>query len=132
MFEKNLNAITLGSAVGIEHSTVSGYLRGEGMPNFENLIALADYFHCSTDFLLGTEEFYDQTYIKCPLFSERIKAILKEFGKTQYEVEKACNISHSVFGYWKRGKTLPSPVNLMKIASYLGCTVDYLIGRTRT
>ena len=131
MFEKNLNAVTLGRAIGLEHSAISCYLRGEGMPNLVSLIALANYFRCSTDFLLGIEEDYPQTYRECPPFNEHIRAVLKEFGKSQYAVEKACNISHSVFGYWKSGKTQPSPVNLIKIANYLGCTVDYLIGRTK-
>ena len=130
MFEKNLNAVSLGLAVGIEHSTISGYLRGEGMPTLATLIVLADYFQCSTDFLLGLEENYPQTYRECPPFSERIRVVLKAYGKSQYAVEKACKISHSVFGYWVAGKTQPSPINLMKIAAYLGCTVDYLIGRT--
>ncbi len=120
MFEKDLNAVALGSAIGLEHSAISCYLRDEGMPNLANLIALANFFGCSTDFLLGLEENYHQIYQECPPFHERIRVVLTEYGKSQYAVEKACNISHSVFCYWKSGKTQPSPINLMKVANYLG------------
>lgn len=131
MFEKNFNSTVLSKTVGITQSTICSYLRGESLPYYDKLIILADYFGCSTDFLLGLEnENYTQKFIKCPPFSERIKVVVKESGKSQYRIIKDCNIPSSTFDYWKKGKTTPSSVSLIKLANYLGRTVDYILGRS--
>lgn len=131
MFEREITSKQLGEKVGIDRSMIDTYLRGEMMPVFNNLINIADYFNCSTDFLLGLENnTYTEIFKKCPPFGERIKVVLKECDKTQYRVEQDCNISHSVFYYWKCGKTTPSSESLIKLAKYLGKTVDYIIGRS--
>lgn len=131
MFEANVNAVKLGEAVGISGSAICDYLREETQPFYGNLIKLADYFNCTTDFLLGLEEEnYTRAFKKCPPFGERIKTVLKECGKSQYRVEKDCNIPHSTFCFWKSGTTLPTVDSLIKLSNYLGRTVDYIIGRS--
>ena len=63
--------------------------------------------------------------------SERVLAIMKEYGVTPYRIYKVTGIPQSVFSEWKRKPT--SNIysgNLVLIADYLGCSVDYLLGRT--
>lgn len=63
--------------------------------------------------------------------SERILKIIKERNLTEYKVAKATGISDSLFSKWK--ETPSSKIrsgNLVLIADYLGCSVDYLLGRT--
>ena len=63
--------------------------------------------------------------------SERILAIIKEKGVTEYRVSKDTGISNSLFGKWKVHPTSKvSSEKLVLIADYLGCSVDYLLGRT--
>ena len=63
--------------------------------------------------------------------SERILAIIEENGVTEYRVAKETGISNSLFGKWKAHPTSQiSSRNLVLIADYLGCSVDYLLGRT--
>ena len=63
--------------------------------------------------------------------SERILAIIEEHGVTEYRVAKDTNISLSLFGKWrKKPSSKISSENLVLIADYLGCSVDYLLGRT--
>ena len=63
--------------------------------------------------------------------SERILAAIKEKGVTEYRVSKDTGISNSLFGKWKAHPTSKiSSCNLVLIADYLGCSVDYLLGRT--
>ena len=63
--------------------------------------------------------------------SERILQIIEERGLTQYRVAKDTGISNSFFSQWRRN---PSSniysSKLVAIADYLGCSVDYLLGRT--
>lgn len=63
--------------------------------------------------------------------SQRILDILKEFNMSAYKVSKGTGISESLFSKWKTNPTSEiSSKNLAKIADYLDCSVDYLLGRT--
>ena len=42
---------------GLERSAVRRYERGERQPNIDALVALADYYQVSVDFLLGRKKF---------------------------------------------------------------------------
>jgi len=63
--------------------------------------------------------------------SERILRIIEEYGYTEYRVAQDTGISKSLFSQWRRN---PSSniysSKLVLIADYLGCSVDYLLGRT--
>ena len=63
--------------------------------------------------------------------SEIILQILAERDITPYRLSKETGISESLFGAWRKKPT--SKIysgNLVLIADYLGCSVDYLLGRT--
>ena len=63
--------------------------------------------------------------------SQRILKIIEEKGVTEYRVSKETGISNSLFGKWKAHPTSKiSSCNLVLIADYLGCSVDFLLGRT--
>lgn len=63
--------------------------------------------------------------------SERVLQIIKEYGYTEYRVARDTGISMSLFSQWKRkpSSNIYSS-KLVLIADYLGCSVDYLLGRT--
>lgn len=56
MEEKELNCTELSRAVKIDRSAIARYLRGERLPSTPSLIAFADFFGCSADFILGRDE----------------------------------------------------------------------------
>lgn len=51
--ERNISQKQLSKELHIAPSTLNGYLRRNREPDFTTLIELADYFHVSTDYLLG-------------------------------------------------------------------------------
>jgi len=63
--------------------------------------------------------------------SERILGIIKERGLTAYRIAKDTGMPQTVFSEWKRkpSSNIYSS-NLVLIANYLGCSVDYLLGQT--
>lgn len=63
--------------------------------------------------------------------SERILKIIQERGITPYRIAKDKGMPQSLFTEWKRrpSSNIYSG-NLVLIADYLGCSVDYLLGRT--
>lgn len=51
--ERNMTQDALGKIVGVKRYSVYGYEKGNNFPEIPVLIALADYFNVSTDYLLG-------------------------------------------------------------------------------
>lgn len=63
--------------------------------------------------------------------SDRILQILAERKITCYRVAKAAGLTSSMFNVWrKKPSSKIYSCNLVSIADYLGCSVDYLLGRT--
>lgn len=53
--------------------------------------------------------------------------LLKKKGITPYRAAKEIGISSVVFTDWKKGKSSPKVDKLIKIANYLGVTLEELI-----
>jgi len=63
--------------------------------------------------------------------SQIILNIATERGISAYKIAKETGISESLFSKWKKNPTSEiSSSNLVRIADYLSCSVDYLLGRT--
>lgn len=63
--------------------------------------------------------------------SQIILNILNSKNISAYRLAKETGISESLFSKWKKNPTSEiSSSNLSRIADYLGCSVDYLLGRT--
>ena len=96
------------------------------------LVTLADFFVCSTDFLLGLEnENYSRDFEKCPPFDTRFSELLTQCGISQYRLEKLTGISHSTMVYWKNGTKRPTVDSVIRIAEKLNVTVDFVLGRSK-
>lgn len=53
---KHLSQKQVASSIGVSVSVISNYESGERTPSLENLISLAHFYHCSTDYLLGIDK----------------------------------------------------------------------------
>ena len=53
---RNLSQKEVSNALGISSSVLSNYESSERTPSLENLISLASFYRCSTDYLLGLEK----------------------------------------------------------------------------
>ena len=60
--------------------------------------------------------------------AERIKLIAKSKGLTVSTVLKEVNLGRNTMANFKA--SMPKADNLAKIADYLDCSIDYLMGRT--
>lgn len=67
----------------------------------------------------------EKNVLKIPVLMK----ILEERGMAN-KISKATGISSGNISDWKSGKSSPNLEAIAKIADYLGCSVDYLIGRT--
>lgn len=64
------------------------------------------------------------------MFTDRFMQTLQSKKLTAYKVAKETGISQGLMNEYKNGIKLPTVQNLIKIADYLDCSVDYLLGRT--
>jgi transcriptional regulator with XRE-family HTH domain len=117
---------------GIPHSNTSDYINGKSMPAYTSLVKLLYFFNCSADYLLGKVEIpTEETRLPVLPFGKRLREILSAKGISQEKMKRDMRISGSVMYNWISGKREPSSASLIKIATYLDCSVDYLIGRLR-
>lgn len=131
MFEHgNMNAKTLADELGIAVPTVTRYLREERVPTISNLVLIADYFHCTTDYLLGRDhENHTHSFKTCPPFSEQLTFLIQYFNCTAFDFYTRAELPESSFFEWKKGSSIPTLYNILKIADRFECSVDFVLGR---
>lgn len=64
------------------------------------------------------------------MFTERFREIIQSHDITPYRIAKDTGISQGLMAEYNRGEKIPTVNNLIRIADYLDCSVDYLLGRT--
>ncbi|MBS1399235.1 MAG: helix-turn-helix transcriptional regulator [Clostridia bacterium] len=120
----------LANILGVKLVVVYEYLEKKYLPSFEHAILLADCFHCSLNFLFGqSDEYLPQKFTSAKPFSECLKKILQERGLTRYKLKKETSISRKSIDDWFHGVCNPSIDNLIILAEYFDCSMDYLVGR---
>lgn len=130
MVDKNINAASLNDALGFSNSLVNKYLSGNYLPTVDNLIRMANFFNCSTDYLLGIDfENHANTFKKCPPFGEQILFLCEYYKISRYKLRQKTGIAESLIRYWVQGKYQPSLPNILRIAEALDCSVDFVLGR---
>ena len=130
MEEAEIKAPALAQATGIDSSTILTLLRGDGLPYADTLVKLADYFKCSTDYLLGlTDQLSEEELKQRPPFPEQLTFLLNHFKVTKYRFEKQTGLSEKTVNRWHNGKTQPTVDSLIRLAKYFDCSVDFVLGR---
>lgn len=66
------------AAIGASPSVISNYESGERTPSVENLMALANLYRCSTDYLLGFEK-PSGSYVDASMLDEKQRVLLQGF-----------------------------------------------------
>lgn len=134
IFESKKSNKDVAKESGVAKSSLYEYFKGNKMPTIKSLIKLADYFKVSTDFLVGLEEeCFTNEFLKTKPFAERFNEVLSEYKISRYKVEKSTPLSESTLYYWAKGKTsAPTLEKLIEICTILNCSLDYLLGRTKT
>ena len=140
---KGIKPNPIAKELGVSTGIISKWKNEKTLPNGETLIKIANYFNCSVDYLLGREtqditpggiELYNALDVVGELHISnnvalRIKAIAKEKHIPIGKMLSDCEISKNALSSMQAGGYLPRLENLIKIADYLNCSIDYLLGR---
>lgn len=62
-------------------------------------------------------------------FKKRLKELREEKQISRDELAKAVKLSYWAIAKYEAGERTPDPDTLQRLASYFGCSVDYLLGR---
>lgn len=131
MMESDLSVPALAQRLGTSRSTLNRFLKGRRTPSVEFLVRLADYFHCTLDYLIGKEEVnYATTFLAPPPFSRRFLDLCEIFHVTRYEIQNKTSISMASVYTWEHNPRYPTIDNILRLADLFDCTVDFVVGRT--
>ncbi len=130
MTEAEIKTPALAEQTKIDQSVISKFLRAERLPSAKTLVALADFFHCSTDYLLGrTDSLEESAFKQRPPFSEQLSFLLSYFHVTKYRLEKETKLTEETVNRWHKGRYEPTVESLIRLANYFDCSVDFILGR---
>lgn len=131
MEDGNINIPGLAVAIGRNKSAISRWFHERYLPDPSTLIALADYFGCSVDYLFGLSD--SVGFVSVPderRFYERFTELRDGAGVTDYRVAKECNLQKSTVSKWKEVER-PEAVSLYRLAKFFDCSMEFLLGRSR-
>lgn len=132
MEEQNFTPKKMAELLGVSHSNMNRFLRGERTPNFRTFVNILYIFNCSAEYLLGKTDLPVSEPLHPVLpFHERLRAVMQEFGVSQTRMIREMPLSANALYKWLSGRAQPTPDSLIRLAKYLDCSIDYLIGRIR-
>jgi len=130
MLEKNIKPDDMHKSTKISLPVIYNWLRKSAVPTLQSLIILSDYFQCSLQYLTSRS---DKNYFSFPTNSEtfpkRLRLFLNKNKISIRKISKETQIAKSAISYFLNGSIEPLLDNLIKLANYFDCTVDYLVGR---
>jgi len=130
MEEAEINTPALSAKINVEQSAVLRFIKAERLPSATSLVKLADFFNCSTDYLLGlSDTLDDRSFKQRPPFNVQLGALLKYFHITKYRLVKDTGLSEETVNNWHKGKYEPNVESLVKLANHYNCSVDFILGR---
>lgn len=131
MFDNNLTTDQLGTALGVNGSTVRRWKKSKRNISLYYALRLAEYFNCSLAFLVGhSENKLDFTPQPYPPFYERLRQVMEEREITWYRIVKDGIVSDNNLSTWKNGAS-PYLQSVIDIADYFGYNLDVFIGREK-
>ena len=131
MKENSVEAKPLAVYLGLsDPSVIYKWLKNEKSLLLPTAVKIADFFHCSLDYLFGRSgEYGKDSYCECPPFDVQFRKVLSEQKVTQYKLLKDKVISGGNIDSWFNKKRIPHIDSIIKLAQYLNVSMDYLVGR---
>jgi len=104
----------LADRIGVCAATISIWLRDVNMISLKNAVYLADFFHCSLDYLAGkTDRLETVTPRELPAFYEQLRKIMKKEGFTRYRIAKETSVKDSYLQIGKKVRLLALPPSMI-------------------
>ncbi len=129
----NLSQTEVAKAIGLARQTYNHYETLKNIIPLKHLIALADYFNVSIDYILyfTNNPNYKNSIknINLELSRKRLKEFRKEHDLTQVKLATILNTFHTVIVDYEKGKNLIATSFLYTICKKYNISADYLLGK---
>lgn len=131
LVQNEMNIFQFSKLVGIDDYIISCWIQGKHLPSVKHTITIADHFDVAIDYLLGIAE--ESNYTRSIMeqdFPTRLTQQLLKYNITPYRLSIECDIGRAAISKWLIMRQLPRLDNLITIAKFFDCSIDYLIGRS--
>ena len=119
--DRGLSQRELAEAVHVCTATINKCESAERMPSLETLITLAEFFHVSTDYVLGVTK---EENVKV---GRKIKAIRENQNMSRAELAKKVRVREDVINEIEAGTTIPKQAQVRHICKALNITESDLM-----
>lgn len=131
MSANNLSVKEFSKKIDCDNSCVIKWFNGYNQPSLEYVIMVADKLDISVDYLLGLSESADKLKVNSiATFQDRIQSFINKTNINKNKLAAICGITSSTVSKWILRKQLPKPDTAVKLATFFGCSLDYLLART--
>ena len=88
--ERNLSQLDIADAINTSRTNIGRWEKGTNEPSSSALIALADYFECSIDYLLGREDDFGNVTVQgtAPQFSAEEIELVRIFKRLPADLQR--------------------------------------------
>lgn len=119
--DKNMTQQELAKILKISSSTIGMYEQNRRSPDIETLKLIADYFQCSTDYLLGKNDIENMN---------RLSLLRKSHNMSQAELAEKLGVTQQTISKYENGSREPDTETLKLLSSIFNVSIDYLLGAT--
>lgn len=122
----------IADSLGVGQSTYKNYECGLREPNGDMIVALANLFDVTTDYLLGRPDAKPLEDLKeggAVHWYETLKSLREKFGESMSKTAEFLGIPKGTYASYEYGKREPNIEMITKIAKHYKVTTDYLLGR---
>ena len=110
MFQKDLSRAEFAKNINSYERCISRWLDGTNTPSLEYILRVADFLHCSVDYLLGRTQI--EIFTPCnptSSFSNRLKELIAEKTISRNKLAILCGVTSSNVSKWILEGQLPKP-----------------------
>ena len=123
--DHDLTQKQLGEILRVNRRTYGAYENGEISMTPETLLAIAEYYHISTDYLLGKSD-----HLGMPTQQNRLRDLREDHDMTQAQIARVLDMSQTGYSKYETGENdIPTAV-LIRLSRYYNVSIDYLLGES--
>lgn len=117
----------------VSPSTISGWETGKDTMPLKHLIAYANKYNFSLDYLFGLKETNEEYYpleIDLKLIGKNLRIMRKQNNKTQKDIASIISTSSSAYAHYENARSLISTTFLFNLSLiYKDFSFDKILGR---
>lgn len=131
--DNDLTQTEIARILNVNRSAYSLWELGINTIPLNNLNDFCNNFNLSLDYILEITDVKNYTLINSNIDSsvlaQRLKEIRKKEKKTQEDIARLLNTTHSTWSAYENNKVLIPTIFIWKFAKEYHCSVDWLCGR---